>query len=74
MLDNKFHYRSTAEIAAMLSVTTCQYKSREGEHKKDRDGENAAKKLKPAVLKEVEYIIPICLYEIASDGMIKNAK
>ncbi|KAL3989648.1 DSHCT (NUC185) domain family protein [Acanthocheilonema viteae] len=58
MLDNKFHHRSAAEIAAMLSVTTCQHKSREGECRKDIDGEVVQA---PAVLKELkDDIIEVC--------------
>lgn len=52
MLDNKFHYRSAAEIAAMLSVTTCQHRSRESERKKDRNDEIVQA---PPVLKEVYF-------------------
>ncbi|CAG9535827.1 unnamed protein product [Cercopithifilaria johnstoni] len=58
MLDNKFHYRSAAEIAAMLSVTTCQHRSRESEHRKDKEGEIVQA---PAVLKELkDDIIEVC--------------
>uniref|UniRef100_A0AAF5PJQ3 Helicase SKI2W n=1 Tax=Wuchereria bancrofti TaxID=6293 RepID=A0AAF5PJQ3_WUCBA len=58
MLDNKFHYRSTAEIAAMLSVTTCQHRLREGECRKDKEGEVIQT---PPVLKELkDDIIEVC--------------
>ncbi|VDK66723.1 unnamed protein product [Onchocerca ochengi] len=57
ILDNKFHYRSPAEIAAMLSVTTCQHKSREGEHRND-NGEIVRT---PPVLKELkDDVIEVC--------------
>ncbi|EJD74520.1 hypothetical protein LOAG_18173 [Loa loa] len=58
MLDNKFHYRSTAEIAAMLSVTTCQHRSREGDYRKDKEDEIVRP---PPVLKELkDDIIEVC--------------
>ncbi|VIO88479.1 helicase, putative [Brugia malayi] len=58
MLDNKFHYRSTAEIAAMLSVTTCQHRLREGECRKDKEGEAIQT---PPVLEELkDDIIEVC--------------
>ncbi|VDO52018.1 unnamed protein product [Onchocerca flexuosa] len=57
ILDNKFHYRSPAEIAAMLSVATCQHRSREGEHRND-EGEIVRA---PPVLKELKSdVIEVC--------------
>ena len=38
LLDNKLQYRTTAEIAAMLSATTCQYKA--GDRRKVEGKEN----------------------------------
>ncbi|KAM3729183.1 SKI2 subunit of superkiller complex protein [Dirofilaria immitis] len=57
ILDNKFHYRSPAEIAAMLSVTTCQHKSRGSEYRSDKDEIVR----RPPILKELEVdVIEVC--------------
>lgn len=59
MLDNKFHHRSAAEIAAMLSVTTCQHRSRESDYRKDKEGEIVQT---PPVLKEVYVFCSLIIY------------
>ncbi|VDN02455.1 unnamed protein product [Thelazia callipaeda] len=60
ILDNKFQYRSPAEIAAMLSATTSQHKVKESYYKKENEnGETTIQP--PSVLEDLKNdVIEIC--------------